>query len=524
MGMTVDPPPAIELKGIVKSYGATRALDGASFGVRAGSVHALLGENGAGKSTMIKLLSGTIRPNEGTIAIHGQPIVMAEPRDAHRHGLQTAFQELTLVPDLSVLQNMLLPYQPTGFGWQLRHRASRRAVIDHLERIGLGAVDVRKEARHYSLAVRQKIEIARAVFRNPSVLFLDEATSALSGSDIDWLERLVDQLRARGTTMVFITHRMAEVRRFCDAVTVLRNGRDVGSFGVDAIDDRQLIELIVGRSLAAAYPPKPDVPAPKRPLLAASNLATAKRLVDCSLELHAGEILGISALQGMGQRDLFMGLFGAVPLTRGTVTLEGQPIKLGSPGHAIRLGFGLVPEERKTEGLFLKLSGRENVLMPTLARFTKGGIIDANSATASAASVMARVQVDRRALYTPAGAFSGGNQQKLVLAKWLVTQTRILLLFDPTRGVDVGTKREIYLLIRAYVEEGGAVLFHSTEIPELVNLCDRVLVMYGGRMVGEFGQEGSPIEERAIMSAALGQAQPARVPETAPSLVPEQVR
>jgi ribose transport system ATP-binding protein len=522
--MTADLPPAIELKDVVKTYGATRALDGASFSVRGGSVHALLGENGAGKSTMIKLLSGTIQPNEGTISVFGESIVMREPRDAHRHGLQTAFQELTLVPDLSVLQNMLLPYQPTSIGWQLRHRNPRRQVMDYFERIGLGSIDVRKDARGYGLALRQKIEIARAIFRDPRILFLDEATSALTGSDIDWLAGLVDELKARGVTVVFITHRMAEVRRFCDAVTVLRNGRDVGTFKVDAIEDKQLIELIVGRSLAAAYPPKRTPQAPAKLLLTASRLATGSRLVDCSFELGVGEILGISALQGMGQRDLFMALFGARALTHGNLTLEGRPIKLGSPAHAISLGFGLVPEERKTEGLFLKLSGRENVLMPALNRFSRGGVIDAGSATLSAGSVMARAQVNRRALFTRAGAFSGGNQQKLVLAKWLVTQTRVLLLFDPTRGVDVGTKREIYLLIRAYVEAGGAVLFHSTEIPELVNLCDRVLVMYGGRIAQEFGADGGPIDERSIMAAALGQTQSARLPEAAPLPYVEPVR
>jgi ribose transport system ATP-binding protein len=522
--MTVDPPPAIELKGVIKTYGATRALDGASFSVRGGSVHALLGENGAGKSTMIKLLSGTIQPDGGSISVHGRPIVMREPRDAHRHGLQTAFQELTLVPDLTVLQNMLLPYQPTSVGWQLRHNSARRIVADYFERIGLASIDVRKDARSFSLAVRQKIEIARAIFRDPRILFLDEATSALSGSDIEWLDGLVTQWKMRGVTVVFITHRMAEVRRFCDAVTVLRNGPDVGSFQVGAIEDSRLIELIVGHSLAAAYPPKRSGPAPTKPILSASHLATARRLVDCSFELREGEILGLSALQGMGQRDLFMALFGAAALTQGALALEGRPIKLGSPAHALRLGLGLVPEERKTEGLFLKLSGRENVLMPALARFSRAGVIDAGSATAAAASVMARVQVDRRALYTRAGAFSGGNQQKLVLSKWLVTRTRVLLLFDPTRGVDVGTKREIYLLIRDYVEAGGAVLIHSTEIPELVNLCDRVLVMYGGRIAREFGGDGSPIDERSIMAAALGEALTTRSPAAAPLPSIEPVR
>lgn len=497
---------AIQVQEAKKAFGATIALNSASFSVERGTVHALLGENGAGKSTMVKLLSGLMRPDTGEIRVDGHAVRLRDARDAHRLGLQTAFQELTLIPDLSVLRNVLLPYEPVSFTGILRARAARRAVAAHFEKLGLGAIDLNRDVRELDLVTRQQIEIARAIFRQPRVLFLDEATSTLSGSGIEWLAGQLDALKTAGTTIVFISHRMPEVRRFCDSLTVLRNGRDVGSFQTDAVSDKDLIELIMGRSLAATFPPKAQAQARDRqPVLSVRNVRAAPHLDDCSFDLHPGEILGVSGLQGMGQHALFLALFGAVPITGGTMRLDGKPLILGSPQNAIRSGIGLVPEERKTEGLFLKMTGRENITVPVLSRLTKLGMISSRAEMRTAAGVMDRVQVDRRALFTPAGAFSGGNQQKLVLAKWLVTRTRILLLFDPCRGVDVGTKHEIYLMIRAYADAGGAVLLYSSEIPELVNLSDRVMVMYRGRVVKQITETSGQSIEVEVMRAALGE-------------------
>lgn len=498
--------PAIAVSEVVKAFGATVALDGASFSATQGEVHALLGENGAGKSTMVKLLSGLLQPDSGVIRIAGTEAVLKSPRDAHRLGIQTAFQEMTLVKSLSVAENMLLPYAPTALG-QLKGREGLNKVAAHLERLGLGHINPRVETGSLDLSVRQKIEIARAVFRGPRVLLLDEPTSSLSGRDIDWLGDLIAELKGQGVTIVFISHRMPEVRRFCDSLTVLRNGKHIGTSAVSDVSDEEVIRMIIGRSLAATFPPKHRGPRDAGPpALSVRNLTTAGRLRDASFELAHGEILGIAGLQGMGQLDLFRACFGVVPSSGGEIRVDGKQVTLTSPRDAVRanIGISLVPEDRKTEGLFLKLDGRANTSMPVLRRFSRFGIIDAAAETKAVAEVLDHVQVHPRALYTRAGAFSGGNQQKIAIGKWLLAESRVLLMFDPTRGVDVGTKHELYVLIRDFAEAGGAVLFYSTEIAELVNLCDRVLVMYAGRMVKEL--TGDEVTEENIMRAALGEA------------------
>ncbi len=504
---------ALEVKDLTKNFGATKALAGANFSVRAGSAHALLGENGAGKSTTIKLLSGLIRPDAGTIHIHGERAELHTTRHAHRHGLQTAFQELTLAPDLTVLQNMTLAYEPSGFLGQIDRRRARREVEQHFERLQLTDIDLRSDIRDLSLNQRQRVEIARALFRRPKILFLDEATSTLSGREIEWLSRIIADLKATGVTIVMITHKMPEVRDYCEHVTVLRNGRDVGSFETASVSDEQLVELIIGRSLNATYPAKLVPRSGSKPLLSVNGIATERRLSDCSFDLHPGEILGIAGLQGMGQAELFMGLYGAIPILKGEVRIDGAVARHASPRQAIDQGIALVPEERKTEGLFLELSGQDNIAASALDRMSRFGFIDAKREVRDVAAAMETVQVDKRALYSRAGAFSGGNQQKMVLAKALLTRPRILLLFDPCRGVDVGTKHEIYLLIKAFAEAGGAVLLYSSETPELVNLCNRVVVLYGGRVAEILPDQGDQMTEKTIMRAALGHA-PAGRPQT----------
>ena len=509
--MTADPP-AIEIEKIVKSFGATKALNEASFRVRAGSVHALLGENGAGKSTMIKLLSGTIQPDSGTIRVYGEEIVMREPRDAHRHGLQTAFQELTLVPDLTVLQNMALPYEPVGFGWQLRRREARRIIEEFFDRIGLGDIDPRKEARAYNLNTRQKIEIARAIFRKPRILFLDEATSTLSGDDIDWLDGLIATLKADGVTIVFITHRMAEVRRLCDEVTVLRNGRDVGTFHSQDIEDQKLIELIVGRSLSTTFPPPPDSPPSGAPVLTVSGLGTAERLHECSFDLRPGEILGVAALQGMGQRELFLALFGAEPVAGGTITLSGEQIAWLAAArdqawHRPRAGRaqdrGSVLEAQRTRER--PYAGARPLRTRRCAR--------SHGCDRCGRRCMQRVQVDLRALYTPAGAFSGGNQQKIVLAKWLVTQTRCCCCLIRRAASTSAPTRD--LSAHARLRRWQAAQCFSTR-PRFRSLPISATASWSCTAAGwcELARGDGAIDERDIVEAALGHT---RVPAvTAP--------
>jgi ribose transport system ATP-binding protein len=498
---------ALRMVEVTKTYEATVALDKASFSVRSGEVHGLLGENGAGKSTTIKLLSGLIRPDSGSVKIFNREALFRNPKQAHQMGVQTVFQEISLVRDLTVLENLLLPKAPILATGQINRRRGRQLVAEHFARIGLYGIELVEVVRNLDLSQRQKVEIARALFRRPKILLLDEPTSALSGRDIDWLHGIVANCKAEGITVIFISHRIGEVRLFCDRLTVLRNGKDVGTSDVAAISDQEVIRLIIGRSLAATFPPKPAPKPDSRkgvPAFSVSGLTTAGKLRGASFDLWPGEILGIAALQGMGQRELFNVCFGMTFLRSGTIRIDGQAVTLASPRAAIRanVGISFVPEDRKTESLFLKLDGKFNVTLPVITRYSRFGFVDRKSETVAATKILDDVEVQPKALSMRAGALSGGNQQKLAIAKWLLAGSRIFLMFDPTRGVDVGTKHQLYLLMRSLASRGASILFYSTEIAELVNLCDRVLVMYGGRIVTEFRDD--EIDEKQIMGAALG--------------------
>jgi ribose transport system ATP-binding protein len=501
-----EPPPAVEVSGIRKAYGATIALDGASLRVASGTVHALLGENGAGKSTMVKILSGLVQPDSGEISISGELRRLASPRLAQSYGLQTAFQEMTQVRDLTVTQNLLLNSEPISSLGFVRKRRAEEIAVAHLKKLGLGFIDPRAEVRDLDLPVRQKLEIARAVLKQPKLLLLDEPTSTLSGRDIDWLGRVIEDAKAAGASVIFISHRMPEVKEFCEFLTVFRNGKDVGAARVDELPEEEVVRLIIGRSLTATFPKRENtIRADEAPRLSAHNVSTADRLNNASFDLAPGEILGVSGLQGMGMQELFLGCFGATPLSGGHIAINGKPVTLMSPRDAVRqnIGVSLVPEDRKTEGLFLKLDGLKNMSLPVLDRFIRYGLIDRKAETEAVRSAMDAVQVHDRAIFTRAGAFSGGNQQKISIGKWLLTGSRTLLLYDPTRGVDVGTKHEIYVLIHEFAKGGGSVLLFSSEIPELVNLCHRVLVMYKGSVVLELA--GDELDEEAIIRAALGE-------------------
>lgn len=495
---------AVEVDRISKAFGPTVALDEVSLKIAAGGVHALLGENGAGKSTFVKLLSGLLRPDSGSLKVLGNTVDLNSPRAAHRVGVQTAFQEMTLIADLSVLDNMLMPYAPFGVSGLVRRKAARRSVSDHLASLGV-SIDLDLEISELDLAQRQKLEIARAVYRKPKVLLLDEPTSTLAGSDVDWLGDIIADLKAAGSSIVFITHRMPEVREFCDTLSILRNGRHIVTTSAADVTDDEVVEKIIGRSIDQTFPPKPEnATAFGEPVFGVRNLRAGCKLDGVSFDLRQGEILGIAGLQGMGQLDLFHAGFGMEEITEGEILVDGKPVWIGSPTDAMRsnMAIGLLPEDRKTEGLFLKLNGGQNASLPVVQRFTKRGLIQPQKEREAVKSAFESVELDQRALWTPAGAFSGGNQQKIAIAKWLVAESRILLLFDPTRGIDVGTKHELYVLMREYVSAGGSILFHSTEIPELVHQSDRVLVLYNGRIAAELS--GKSISENAIMAPALG--------------------
>jgi ribose transport system ATP-binding protein len=497
-------PIAVAIEGVSKSFGATKAIDNASFSVRKGTVHALLGENGAGKSTTMKLLSGLLSPDQGAVHVDGRPVSLGSPRDAHRCGIQTAFQELTLVDDLTVLENMLLPKAPVGPLGMLRRSRARRDVAAHFEAIGLD-VDLDAIAGDLDLSVQQKIEIARALYRKPQILLLDEPTSALSGKDVQWLGEIIANAKRDGITIVFISHRIPEVRQYCDRLTILRNGKHIITTDVCDVTDDEVVEKIIGRSIENSFPPRPAAGTNGRdPVLEVRQLAAGEKLAGVDLGVRPGEIHGIAGLQGMGQIDLFSACFGALPVKSGAILVDGREVYLGSPADALSpsVGIGFVPEDRKTEGLFLKLDGTANASLPVVDQFSRYGLLDLKAERAATKAVFDAVEVADRALYMAAGSFSGGNQQKIAISKWFLAQSRILLLFDPTRGIDVGTKHQLYGLMRRFADAGGAILFHSTEVPELVHLCDRVSVLYEGRVALQL--EGDAISETTIMEAALG--------------------
>jgi ribose transport system ATP-binding protein len=511
-----NPAIAISVEKVRKSYGATVALDEASMSVAAGTVHALLGENGAGKSTMVKIMSGLVQPNAGEIRVAGQVCRLDGPRAAQSLGIQTAFQEMTQVRDLTVTQNLLLNMEPVSSLGFIRKREAEEIAAANLEELGLGFVDPRAEVRDLDLPVRQKLEIARAILKKPKLLLLDEPTSTLSGRDIDWLGHIIAKTKASGAVVIFISHRMPEVNAFCEYLTVFRNGKDVGTARIGELPEEEIVRMIVGRSLDATYPKRQDTVRRKDvPALAARDVSAAGRLRNVSFDLAPGGILGVSGLQGMGMLELFLGCFGAAPLTAGHIEIQGKKVTLMSPRDAVRsnIGVSLVPEDRKTEGLFLRLDGLKNISLPVLRRFARFGLVDGEDEARAVRDVMKRVQVNERAIYTRAAAFSGGNQQKIAIGKWLMTGSRVLLMYDPTRGVDVGTKHEIYVLINEFASAGGAVLLFSSEIPELVNLCHRVLVMYRGAVTLELPAD--KLDEETIIRAALGEAShetPMKVP------------
>lgn len=508
---------ALSISRLTVRYGPTTALDAADLQVGAGEVHALLGENGAGKSTIVKVLSGLVQPDAGTLSIFGNRVARFTPRHANALGVRTAFQEISLVKDLTVAQNFMLMEEPLNALGMVRGRARDDMVRARLEALGIASIDPRTEVRRLDLPSRQKIEIARAISGNPRILLLDEPTASLSNRDVQWLGDVIERLKRSGTTVVLISHRMQEVRAFCSALTIFRNGRTVGAYAMNDVADAEIIELMIGRSLGAAFPAKPvraDATAAV-PVLSCRNLVTAGGS-DISFSLRAGEVLGLAGLDGMGQRDLFLALFGVTKRLAGEIRIAGQEVQLRSPAHAIRCGIGMLPEDRKTEALFLELDGCENVSLPSLQRFLRGGLIRGHHERKTVSRILDVVKVVRRALWSPVRNFSGGNQQKIAVAKWLLTNSRVLLLYDPTRGIDVGTKTEIYHLIRRYADAGGAVLFYSTEIPELVNLCDQVMVIYRGRIVETLA--AGALSESAIMSAAVGRQRTSGSSEQQPVL------
>jgi ribose transport system ATP-binding protein len=495
--------PLFRMEGISKRYGGVRAMEKADLVVEAGRVHAILGENGAGKSTLIKIMSGVVAPDEGQMFLDGRPVSFPDPGAANAAGIVCIFQELSLIPELSVADNIIAANPPTRFGL-INRREQRRQAEAALARAGAEDIHPLALIKDLPLSRRQLVEIAKALARKPRLLILDEATSALTAADVAKVFGVLKRLRSEGLGLLYISHRMHEIAELADTCTVFRNGSKVASFAAGTRSDGEVIEMMIGREYSNVFPPKPaPLPASVKPVLAVRNLTWTDRLNNISFGVRPGEVLGLGGLDGQGQRELLLALFGVLRGTGGEILIDGQARKLTGPraAKAPPVGMALIPEDRKTEGLMLPMSVLENLSLASMSRISRAGIIDKAAERQAADEMIKLLAIKTASNEVPVGALSGGNQQKVVIAKWLMGQPRIILLNDPTRGIDVGTKQEIYQLLRQLADGDAAIILYSTDYDELIGCCDRVLVMYDGAIKREL--VGEEITERALIGSAL---------------------
>ncbi|WP_421696659.1 sugar ABC transporter ATP-binding protein [Aestuariivirga sp.] len=498
------------MTGVSKRYGGVTALKDADLSVLPGRIHAVLGENGAGKSTLIKIMAGVVAPDEGAITLDGQVVSFATPAAANAAGIVCVFQELSLIPDLPVADNIVISNPPRRFGL-IDRKAQRVQAEKALADAGASGIHPSALVRDLSLSRRQMVEIAKALARRPRVLILDEATSALTAADVRNVFDVIKRLRQEGTAIVYISHRMHEIAELADDCTVFRNGRKIATYAAGTKTDTEVVELMIGREYKNVFPPKFTGERQSVPALTCRDLSWAGRLNDISLSLHAGEVVGLGGLDGQGQRELLLALFGVLRGVNGRIEIAGHPAEIGDPSDAKsgKAAMALIPEDRKTEGLMLPMSIAENLCFAALDRVSSNGIINSKERAQKVARMIDLLKIKVADPDLPVSSLSGGNQQKVVIAKWLMNNPRVVLLNDPTRGIDVGTKQEIYALLRKLAEDGVAILFYSTDYDELIGCCDRVLVMYDGAIVRTL--EGEAITEHALVASALniGEAHPA---------------
>jgi ribose transport system ATP-binding protein len=494
--------PLFRMEGISKRYGGVVALKEADIAVRAGAIHAVLGENGAGKSTLIKIMAGAVAPDQGRVLLEGNEVSFSSPAAAHAAGIVCVFQELSLIPDLSVADNIVISNPPKHFG-MIDRRRQRQIAEEALTRAGASDIHPSSLVKDLPLSRRQMVEIAKALARKPRLMILDEATSALTQSDVEKVFGVLKRLRSEGLALIYISHRMHEITELADDCTVFRNGRMIESYPAGTKTDQQVVELMIGREYKSVFPAKPEPSKDRAPVLSCRDLSWGDRLSGLTFDIRPGEIVGVGGLDGQGQRELLLALFGVLRDVKGEVEICGERILLKSPKQAKSgaASVALIPEDRKTEGLMLPMTVRENLSIAALDRVSSKGVIDHASETRQIDEFVKLLGIKAATIDMPVGALSGGNQQKVVIAKWLMNHPKIILLNDPTRGIDVGTKQEIYTLLRRLAEAGAAILFYSTDYDELIGCCDRVLVMYDGSIVREL--EGADITEHALIGSAL---------------------
>jgi ribose transport system ATP-binding protein len=491
---------ALEMRNIRKTFPGVVALDEVNLELRKGEVHILLGENGAGKSTLMKILSGAYQKDGGQILLNGQEVEIRNPKQARELGIGIIYQELNLVPHLSAAENIFLGREPASMPGLVDRKTMTSSARQILEGLGV-EIDPRRSIRELSVAEQQMVEIAKAISLDARILIMDEPTSALTEKEIKELFARIRKLKADGVSIIYISHRMEELFEIGDRVTVLRDGRWVGTRAIAEITKPELIRLMVNRELTQQFP---KVAAPRgAEVLRVEGLSRHDSLKEISFSLHEGEVLGLAGLLGAGRTELARAIFGLDKPDAGRIYIRGQLKKITSPRQAIDLGIGFLTEDRKTQGLVLPLSVQENICLPSVERFARFGVVRAGEERESAAQYLKDLRIKATGLGQKVIYLSGGNQQKVVLSKWLCCRGNILIFDEPTRGIDVGSKAEIYQLMNQLTAAGAAVMMISSELPEILGMSDRILVMHQGRLNGEFSAAEATQEK--ILHCALGE-------------------
>ena len=495
-------PPLLQLHQVTKSFGAVRALRGVSFALQPGEVHALLGENGAGKSTLIKVITGAHAPDDGEIQIEGQKIAHLTPAKARALGIACIYQQPALFPDLSVAENIALRLEKTSPAHGVRWAERQVRAKELLHRIG-AEIDPAAEARTLSMPEQQLVEIACALGAGARIVIMDEPTASLTQKEQHLLFAVVRDLRAHSVGVIYISHRLEEIFALADRVTVLRDGESVGTNPVDEINEAALIKMMVGREVTAIYPAAEGVPGGSVLMLKGVGCA-ASGVHGIDLELRAGEIVGMAGLVGAGRTELAQILFGLTPADAGEIQLGGKTVRIDDPRTAVAHGIAYVPEDRRRHGVILEMPIAANVTMAIHPQIFPGTWLRSAAERKLTLDFIHDLGVKAAGPQAPGGSLSGGNQQKIALARWLATKPRVLILDEPTQGVDVGAKSEIYKIIRRLAAEGLAVLMISSDLPEVIGMSDRIVVMRGGTIVGQFPRGA---DAHDVMAAALGQKQ-----------------
>ncbi|SDI82956.1 ribose ABC transporter ATP-binding protein [Paraburkholderia steynii] len=495
------------MQGIGKAFGPVRVLEDVDFHISAGEIHALMGENGAGKSTLMKILCGVYQADAGKILIDGRAAQIRNTVEAEHAGIAIIHQELNLIPQLTVMENLFLGREPSRFGI-VDNAKMRREARKWLDMVGARDIDPQTEAGQLSIGRQQLVEIAKALSLDARVVVMDEPTAALTNREIDTLFEIMLSLKARGVAIVYVSHRMEEIFRICDKISVLRDGHFVGERAIRDTNFDEIVRLMVGRELGERFPKRQHKPGAVR--LQVKGLADHGNISNISFDVRAGEVLGIAGLMGAGRSEILRTLFGANRKTAGTVTLDGKPLEVRDASSAIAAGIGFVTEDRKGQGLVLGMSVRENATLVHLESYARLGFVDSKAERQAVDGLIEQLRVRTRDAELDVKSLSGGNQQKVVFAKWLARPPKVLLLDEPTRGVDVGGKAEIYTIINQLAERGVAIVMVSSELPEVLAMSDRILVMHQGRQSGLFDAEGAT-QELIMTAAAGGNAAPVSV-------------